>query len=74
MHEFKINEDTVIMDLLYMDIDVAQIFAQAGLHCMGCAFSINETIGEAAMAHGIDPKPLIENLRAYFGVDEVARA
>ncbi len=34
---------------------MANVLADFGMHCLGCALSHNETVEEAAIAHGNDP-------------------
>lgn len=39
---------------------VANVLASMGMHCLGCALSSGENIGQAAMAHGIDPQVMVD--------------
>ena len=59
-----LNKDTVIIDLLQMgDVDkIADILYGFGMHCLGCALSRGETIGQAALAHGVDVDEMIAKL------------
>lgn len=38
------------------------ILLQAGMHCIGCPASQDETIEEACMVHGIDVEEIIEEI------------
>ncbi|MCC5909555.1 MAG: DUF1858 domain-containing protein [Clostridiaceae bacterium] len=62
----KITEDMTIMDVLKQDREVAAIFMQYGLHCLGCPGATMESIGDAGRVHGIDVTKLIEDLNKYF--------
>ena len=59
-----INKDTMIVDLLQMgDVDkIAEVLYGFGMHCLGCALSRGESIGQAAMAHGVDVDEMIAKL------------
>ena len=59
-----LNKDTVIIDLLQMgDVDkIADVLYGFGMHCLGCALSRGETIGQAALAHGVDVDEMIAKL------------
>ena len=61
-----ITKDLIIADVLNMDRSLAVVFMQHGLHCLGCAAANNESIGEAAMVHGIDADALINALNHHL--------
>lgn len=65
-----ITEDTIIVDVLRMDINCASVFMEEGLHCLGCVMSTGETIGEACEVHGLDVNHLLKRLNDYFGADD----
>ena len=54
-----INENTTIGELLKINPEVAPILINIGMHCLGCPSAQGESIGEAAMDHGIDPTSLV---------------
>ena len=50
-----INKDMTISEGLGVcGPDVAPIFMNFGMHCLGCPISRGETVEQAAQAHGID--------------------
>lgn len=61
-----ITKDHIIAEVLNMDRSLAIVFMQHGLHCLGCAAANNESIGEAAMVHGIDADALLSALNAHI--------
>ncbi len=63
---FKVTEDMTIMDVLRRDREVAAIFMQHGLHCLGCPGASMESIGDAGKVHGIDVSKLIDDLNKFF--------
>ena len=60
----KIEKTTKIGELLEMAPEKAEILLNAGMHCLGCPASQEETIEEACMVHGIDIEEIIEQLNA----------
>ena len=62
-----VTADTIIMDVLRADMRTADIFAEAGLHCLGWGGSAFESIGDAASVHGISADTLVDRLNAFFG-------
>ena len=58
----KVTKDTMIGELLQMDMNIAQILFQCGMHCPGCPSARFETLEEAAMVHGLDADELVKAL------------
>lgn len=58
----KITKDSLIGDVLDMDIDLAKYFFEIGMHCLGCPASRGETIEEACQVHGADCGELVKKL------------
>ena len=42
--------------------EAAKVLFEKGMACMGCPMAMQETIEQGALAHGIDPKKLVEEL------------
>lgn len=62
----QVTKDTMIGELLNINVDVAPILMEIGMHCLGCPSSQMETIGEAAMVHGIDPDALVNRINEFL--------
>lgn len=61
----KITKDTLIGELLQIDIDkVAPLLLGIGMHCLGCPSSQGESIEEACMVHGVDVNELVDKINA----------
>lgn len=58
----KITKDTLISEILQIKPDAAQILMRFGMGCIGCPSAQMESLGEAAMVHGIDLEKLLEEL------------
>ena len=62
----KVTKDTMIGELLQIDADIAPMLLNIGMHCLGCPSSQMETIGEAAMVHGIEPDDLVNDINDFL--------
>lgn len=60
----KISKDMTIGDILNINMDIAQILMEAGMHCLGCPSAQSETLEEAAMVHGLDAEELMKKISA----------
>ena len=49
----RITKDTLIGDILKMDMGMARILMQNGMGCVGCPASARESLGEACAVHRI---------------------
>ena len=62
----KISKDTTIGELISLYPQVAPILMQVGMHCLGCPSAQAESLGEAAMVHGIDPDALVNRINDFL--------
>ena len=67
MAAFTVTKDMTIGELLNIDIAIAPILMQAGMHCIGCPSAQNESLEQAAEVHGMDADDLIEDLKGFLG-------
>ena len=58
----KFSKDTKIREILEVAPEKAEILLSAGMHCLGCPASQEETLEEACAVHGIDVESLVEEL------------
>ena len=49
---------------------MAGILMREGMHCVGCPAHQMESLGEAAMVHGIDPDTLVARLNAFLAASQ----
>ena len=61
-----INKQMSIGEVLRIDRNVAPIFMEFGMHCLGCPHATAESIELACAAHGTDADALIAKLNEYF--------
>ena len=63
---FRLTENTTIGELLQVCPEIAGVLTGIGMHCLGCPSSQRETLGQAAIVHGLDVDDLIEDLRGFM--------
>lgn len=61
----KITEDMTIYEVLQIAPDIAPVFFEFGMHCLGCPVSRGETVKEAAAAHGVDAEVMLDKLNEF---------
>ncbi len=61
-----LNKDMLLIEAFRMEgVNVeamAEVLANMGMHCLGCALAHGETIEQAALVHGIDPDEMLKAL------------
>ena len=60
-----ITKDTIIGDIIDIDVNLAQFFLEIGMHCLGCPVSRGETVAQACAVHGTDADALLKKLNGY---------
>lgn len=60
----NITKDTTIGEALRINQNIIPVLMEAGMHCLGCPSAQSETIGEAAMVHGINVDELMSAIAA----------
>ena len=64
-----ISKDMTIGELIRTNPEVAPILMEVGMHCLGCPSAQAETLGEAAMVHGLDADLLVEKINAFLAAN-----
>ncbi len=62
----KVTKDTIITDVLELDINTAKFFFEIGMHCLGCPAAKGETIAQACAVHSTDPEELVKKINEYL--------
>lgn len=62
----QITKDTIIGDILDMNMDTAPFFLEMGMHCLGCPSARGETIGQACEVHGVSADELVKKLNDFM--------
>ncbi|MCR5742783.1 MAG: DUF1858 domain-containing protein [Lachnospiraceae bacterium] len=66
IEKIQVDKDTLIGELMEIDITTAPILMSIGMHCIGCPSSQMETLEEAAWVHGIDADELVNEINAHL--------
>ena len=62
----QVTKDTLIGEALMMDMGIAEVLMESGMHCVGCPASQGESIEEACAVHGMETQPLLDKINAYL--------
>ena len=62
----KVTKDTLIGEALMIDMGIAELLMESGMHCVGCPASQAESIAEACAVHGIETQPLVDKINEYL--------
>ena len=65
-----INKQMSIGQVLDIDRTTAPILMEYGMHCMGCPFSMMESLEQGCAAHGTDADELVTRLNEYLAKKE----
>ena len=63
----KITKKIIFSELLEKHPESVETLMESGMHCIGCPMSMQETLEEGALAHGIDPEKLTEEINKKLG-------
>ena len=66
----QVTKDTIIMDVLKLDVETAPFFLEIGMHCLGCPSASGESIEQACMVHGTDADALVEKINNFLASKE----
>ena len=66
----QITKQTLIGEMLQMDMGIAAILMAAGMHCIGCPASQGEPLEEACMVHGMDVDEVLDQINEYLAKKE----
>ena len=61
-----ITKDMSIGQVLDIDRETAPIMMEYGMHCMGCPFSMMESLEQGCAGHGTDVEELVARLNAFL--------
>lgn len=61
----RITADMTIAEVLQVAPDIAPVFFEFGMHCLGCPVSRGETVAQAAAVHGVDPDVMLQKLNDF---------
>ncbi|MCI5504360.1 MAG: DUF1858 domain-containing protein [Eubacterium sp.] len=62
----QVTKQTLIGEMLQMDMGIAAILMAAGMHCVGCPSSAMESLEEACMVHGMNADEVLTQINEYL--------
>ena len=62
----QVTKETLIGEALMMNMGIANILMESGMHCVGCPSAQGESIEEACMVHGMDAEELIGKINSFL--------
>ena len=62
----QVTKETLIGEMLRMDMNIAHLLMGAGMHCVGCPSAQMESLEEACMVHGINCDTLESIINEYL--------
>lgn len=62
----EITKKTTMGQMLEYDMGIAYVLMQSGMHCVGCPSSINESLEEACMVHGLNADTVMASIQEYL--------
>lgn len=60
----RFTSEMKLKDIMAANPKTAEAMQEMGLHCLGCPFSVNETLANAAQMHHLDPNVLLEKVNS----------
>lgn len=66
----QVTKETLIGEALLINMGIANILMESGMHCVGCPSAQGESIAEACMVHGMDADELIGKINAFLSSAE----
>lgn len=58
----KITKKMSFAEIMKSNPDAMGILLDKGMHCMGCPMAMQETLEDGAMAHGINPDEIVNEI------------
>ena len=55
-----VTAETLVGEIVRDHPEAIEVLLSIGMHCLGCPASQMESLGEAAMVHGMDPEKVVE--------------
>lgn len=57
-----ITKDMTFMQILEKNPNAGEILFKNGMHCIGCAMAMDETLEQGAWAHGLDADKIVNEI------------
>lgn len=58
----KITKNMSFAEILKKNPESVEVLFNNGMHCIGCAMAMTETLEQGAIAHGLDADKIVEEI------------
>ncbi|VVB77627.1 Uncharacterised protein [uncultured archaeon] len=58
----KITKKMSFLEIIEKNPDAAEVLFNRGMHCIGCGMARIENLEEGALAHGLDPDEIVNEI------------
>ena len=66
----KVTKETLIGEILQMDIELGRFLLEMGMHCLGCPSARGESLEMACAVHGTDADDLVKKMNDFLAAKE----
>ena len=66
MENTFVDGSTLIGDIVNSYPEAIGVLFACGMHCVGCPASLDESLEEACMVHGVDCDELVDKINAFL--------
>lgn len=66
----KVTKETLIGEILELDIELGQFLLEMGMHCLGCPSARGESLEMACAVHGTDADELVKKMNEFLAAKE----
>ena len=66
----KVTKETLIGEILQMDIELGRFLLEMGMHCLGCPSARGESLEMACAVHGTDADELVKKMNDFLAAKE----
>jgi len=60
--EKKISKEMTFSEIIQKAPEAGEVLFNSGMHCIGCGMAGMETLEQGALAHGLDPDKLVDEI------------
>jgi len=63
----KVTKKISFEELMKKHPEAIEVLFENGMHCIGCSMAAQESLGDGALAHGLDPDKLVDAINKKLG-------
>jgi len=66
----KVTKETLIGEILELDIELGRFLLEMGMHCLGCPSARSESLEMACAVHGTNADELVKKMNDFLAEKE----